>query len=262
MSTASYVLTDSMTMLRRQIKHMGRYASLTLMLIGMPVVFLLLFVYVFGGTLGDGLGGVTGGREAYLAYVVPGVLMMAVAASAQGTSIKVAMDMTEGIIDRFKTMSIARVSVLTGHVLASLIQIVLAIAVTLGVAVAIGYRPEANPAEWLGLLGVVVMIGFAITWLVVAAGVTAKSPETASNTPMPLLLLPFLGSAFVPTESMPGAMRWFAEYQPFTPWIEVGRGLLDGTGVDGLDLTLAVSWAVALAALGYTVARLKFNRAE
>ncbi|GAB3992486.1 hypothetical protein GCM10029992_01540 [Glycomyces albus] len=262
MSTVSYVLTDSMTMLRRQLKHMGRYASLTLMLVGMPVVFLLLFVYVFGGTLGDGLGQVAGGREAYLAYVVPGILMMAVAASAQGTSIKVAMDMTEGIIDRFKTMSIARVSVLTGHVLASLIQIVLAIAVTLGVAVAIGYRPEANPAEWLGLLGVVAMVGFAITWLVVAAGVTAKSPETASNTPMPLLLLPFLGSAFVPTESMPSGLRWFAEYQPFTPWIEVSRSLLDGTGIEAGDMALAVAWAVAIAALGYTIARLKFNKAE
>jgi ABC-2 type transport system permease protein len=195
MSTASYALTDSMTMLRRQVKHMWRYASLTMMLVLMPVIMMLLFVYVFGGTLGDGLGGVTGGREAYLAYLVPGMLMFSIAGSGQGTSIKVAMDMTEGIIDRFKTMSIARVSVLTGHVLASIIQVVLAIAVTLGVAVAIGYRPEASPAEWLGVLGMVLMIAFAIPWLVVAAVITAKSPETASNTPMPASPAPYTVTA-------------------------------------------------------------------
>ncbi|MCH7232051.1 ABC transporter permease [Glycomyces sp. L485] len=260
MSTMSYALTDSMTMLRRQIRHMGRYASLTLMVIGIPVVFLLLFVYVFGGTLGDGLGGITGGRAAYLAYVVPGVLMMAVAGSAQGTSLKVAMDMDEGIIDRFRTMAISRVSVLTGHVLASMIQILLAITVVLGIAAAIGYRTGAGVADWFGLLGVFLLISFAITWLTVAAGITAKSPETASNTPMPLMLLPFMGSGFVPTESMPTAMQWFAEYQPFTPWIEVTRGLLDGTGAAGSDIALAVSWAGAIALFGYLVARAEFDR--
>ncbi|WP_026930678.1 ABC transporter permease [Glycomyces tenuis] len=260
MSTVNHALNDTATMFRRQLRHMARYPSLTGMVIGMPVVFLLLFVYVFGGTLGDGLGGPGGGRDAYLAYVTPGILMIAIAGAVQGTSIGVAMDMTEGIVDRFRTMAIARVSVLTGHVLASMVQILLGLAVVLGIAVAIGYRPEAGPGDWLALLGVLALIAFALTWITVAAGMTAKSVETASNTPMPLLLLPFMGSAFVPTESMPGAMRWFAEYQPFTPWIEVTRGLLDGTGVAGGDLALTVAWAAAIGLFGYLVSRARFNR--
>ncbi|GAB3649253.1 ABC transporter permease [Glycomyces tarimensis] len=260
MSSLSYALTDSATMLRRQLKHIARYPSLTGMIIGMPVVFLLLFVYVFGGTLGDGLGAPSGGREAYLAYVTPGILMMTIAGAVQGTAISVAMDMTEGIVDRFRTMAIARVSVLTGHVLGSLIQIMLGLAVVLGIAIAIGYRPEAGPAEWFALAGVTALVGVALTWLTVAAGLTAKSVETASNAPMPLLLLPFIGSGFVPTESMPGAMQWFADYQPFTPWIEVTRGLLDGTGATGSDVALTVAWALALALFGYLAARAKFDQ--
>ncbi|WP_026922624.1 ABC transporter permease [Glycomyces arizonensis] len=260
MSTMTYALTDSATMLRRQLKHMARYPSLTFMLIAMPVVFLLLFVYVFGGTLGDGLGGPSGGREAYIGYVVPGILMMTIAGAVQGTSISVAMDMTEGIVDRFRTMAIARVSVLTGHVLGSMIQILLGLVVVLGIALAIGYRPNAGPADWLALLGVFALIAFALTWLTVAAGISAKSAETASNTPMPLMFMPFIGSGFVPTDSMPGAMQWFADYQPFTPWIEATRGLLDDTGTDGTDLALTVAWAAAIALLGYLIARAKFNK--
>lgn len=260
MSTMGYALHDTATMLHRRLKHMARYPSLTLMVIGIPVVFLLLFVYVFGGTLGDGLGGPTGGRDAYVAYVAPGILMMAIAGAVQGTSIGVAMDMAEGIVDRFRTMAIARASVLTGHVLGSMIQILLSLTVVLGAALAIGYRPEAGPADWFALTGVLALIAFALTWLTVAAGMTAKSVETASNSPMPLLLLPFIGSGFVPTESMPGAMRWFAEYQPFTPWIEVARGLLDGAGAAGGDLALTVAWAVAIALFGYLVSRAGFNR--
>lgn len=260
MSTLAYTLHDTSTMLRRQIKHMQRYPSLTVMLIGMPVVFLLLFVYVFGGTLGDGLGGATGGREAYLAYVTPGILMMTIAGVVQGTAIGVAMDMTEGIIDRFRTMSIARVSVLTGHVLGSMIQAFLGIAVVLGVAVAIGFRPEAGPLDYLGLVGVVALIAFGLIWLTVALGMTAKSVETASNSPMFLMLLPFLGSAFVPTDSMPTALKYFADYQPFTPFIEVTRSLLAGTAVDGKNLALTVAWSLALALLGYVIAKKNFNK--
>ncbi|SDE37284.1 ABC transporter permease [Glycomyces harbinensis] len=260
MSTLAYALTDTSTMLRRQIKHMQRYPSLTIMLIGMPVVFLLLFVFVFGGTLGDGLGGPTGGRDAYLAYVTPGILMMTLAGIVQGTAIGVAMDMTEGIIDRFRTMSIARVSVLTGHVLGSMIQSFLGIAVVLGVAAALGYRPEAGPLEWLGLVGVVALVSFGLIWLTVALGITAKSVETASNSPMFLMIMPFLGSAFVPTDSMPTVLRYFADYQPFTPWIEVTRSLLSGTAVDGQDLVLTIAWALAFAILGYAISRKKFNK--
>ena len=145
MSTLSYAVTDSATMLRRSLRHMLRYPSMTLLLVGMPVVFLLLFVYVFGGTLGAGLGGVAGGRADYVDYVTPGILLITVAAAAQGTAISVAMDMTEGIIARFRTMAIARASVLTGHVLGSLIQTMLSMAVVIGVALLVGFRPTAGP---------------------------------------------------------------------------------------------------------------------
>jgi ABC-2 type transport system permease protein len=132
MTSLAYTVTDSATMLRRNLRHMVRYPSMTFLLVGMPIVFLLLFVYVFGGTLGNGLGGVSGGRGEYVKYVTPGILLMAIAASAQGTAISVAMDMTEGIIARFRTMKIARASVLTGHVIGATIQTMLSLAVVFG----------------------------------------------------------------------------------------------------------------------------------
>ena len=241
MSTLTYAVADSATMLRRQLRHMQRYLSVTLFLVGMPVVFLLLFVYVFGGTLGAGLGGPGGGRAQYVEYVTPGILLMAVAAGATGTAISVAMDMTEGIIARFRTMAIFRPSVLTGHVLGSMIQTTLALVVVLAVALLIGFRPNATAVEWLAAAGVLALITFAITWLSVAFGLVTKTVEAASNLPTPLVFLPFLGSGFVPTDSMPTGLRWFAEYQPFTPVIETVRGLLLGTAI-GDSATIAVAW--------------------
>src|SRR5690606_13546944 len=132
------------------------------------------------------------------------------------------------IVARFRTMSIARVSVLTGHVVGSLIQTMLGLAAVTGIALLVGFRPTANPVEWLAATGLLAAVTFAITWLSVALGMVSKSVETASNLPMPLLLLPFLGSGFVPTDSMPAGLRWFAEYQPFTPVMETLRGLLVG----------------------------------
>ncbi len=184
-------------MLRRNIRHLQRYPSLTIMLIGLPVVFLLLFVFVLGNTLGAGIG-VGGGRSEYLQYIVPGILLMAIASAAQGTAISMAMDMTAGIVARFRTMAISRGAVLTGHVIGSMIQSMLCFAAVLGVAVLIGFRSDAGLLNWLGAAGMVALIALAITWLSVALGITAKSVETASNTPMFLFLLPFLGSGFVP----------------------------------------------------------------
>ena len=250
MSAFAYAMTDSQTMLRRQMRHMIRYPSLTVMLVGMPIVFLLLFVYVFGGTLGAGLGGVAGGRSAYLEYVVPGILMMTIAGGAQGTAISVAMDMTEGIIARFRTMAISRASVLVGHVVGSLIQSMISMVVVLGVAVLIGFRPSAGPLGWIAAIGVLALTSFAVTWLSVAFGMVSKSVETASNIPMFLMLLPFLGSGFVPTDSMPDGIRWFAEYQPFTPIMETLRGLLMGTPIGNSGI-LAVAWCMAITLLGF-----------
>ena len=259
MTTQTYAVRDTATMLKRNLRHMQRYPSLTLMLIGIPVIFLLLFVYVFGGTLGAGLGGPSGGRADYANYVVPGVLLITIAGVAQGTSIGVATDMTEGIIARFRTMAIFRPSMLTGHVVGAMIQTAIALVFVTATALLVGFRPNASPIEWLAAGGVLAMITLAVTAFSVACGMAAKSVETASNTPMPLILLPFLGSGFVPTESMPTAIRWFAEYQPFTPVMETLRGLLLGTAI-GNSAVLAVAWCVVITVLGFVWARRAFER--
>lgn len=261
MSTATlafHPLHDSATMLRRNLKRMMRYPSMTIMLIGMPVVFLLLFVYVFGGTLGAGLQG-GGGRSAYANYVAPAIILMTITAVVQGTAISIAMDMTEGIITRFRTMHIARVSVLTGHVLGSVIQALIALAAVFGVALLVGFRPDATLAEWLATAGFLVAVTFGLVWLCIALGLASGTVETASNAPMPLILLPFLSSGFVPTDSMPAGLRWFAEHQPFTPIIETLRGLLLGTPI-GDDWWIALAWCAVLAVGGYLWSKRLFNR--
>jgi ABC-2 type transport system permease protein len=229
-----------------------------LMLIGQPVLFLLLFVYVFGGTLGAGLPGGEG-RADYLDYISPAILIITVASVALSTAIYVAKDATEGIIDRFRTMPIAKASVLTGHVLAALVQTAIAVAVVLVIAVLLGYRPGATAGEWLGALGVLALLAIALTWLCVALGLAAGSFETASNSPMFLVLLPFVSSAFVPTDSMPAGLAWFAENQPFTPVIDTLRGLLAGRD-PGADLWWAIGWCVVITALSYTWARRLFSQ--
>jgi ABC-2 type transport system permease protein len=259
MSTLAYTLTDSATMLRRNLRRLQRYPSMTLLLVGMPIVFLLLFVYVFGGQLGAGFNGGHDSRGAYLDYVMPGILLITVAAAAQGTAITVAMDMTAGIIDRFRTMAIARASVLTGHVIASVIQALFGLAVVLAVALALGFRPTAYPVAWLAVIGLLTLFTFALVWLCAALGLAAKTVETASNTPMVLTLLPFLSSGFVPTETMPPGLRQFAEYQPFTPVTEAVRGLLSGTGA-GTNAIAAIAWSVGIALAGYLWARHLYNR--
>jgi ABC-2 type transport system permease protein len=259
MSTLAYAINDSSAMLRRQLVHMKRYPVLMFSMIAVPVILLLLFVYVFGGTLGNGIGGVAGGRAAYANYVVPGILLMSLAGGAQGTAISVAMDMTEGIVARFKTMAIFRPSVLTGHVIGSLIQGLISLTAVVGVALLVGFRPTATPVEWLAAAGVLAMFGFALTWFAVACGMVSKSVETASNLPLPLILLPFLGSGFVPTDSMPTAVRVFAEYQPFTPVIETLRGLLLGTAI-GHSAVLAAVWSVGICIVCFFWAKTLYNR--
>ena len=259
MSTASYALQDSATMLRRNLRRTLRYPASAAATVGIPLVFLLLFVFVLGDTLGAGLAGASGGRADYLDYVTPGIIVLAAAGAAQGVAISVAMDMTEGIVARFRTMAIARVSVLTGHVVGSLIQTMIAMAIVVGLALALGFGPTAGPLEWLGVVGLLTLLTFAMIWLAVALGMVTKSVETASNLPMPLLLLPFLGSGFVPTESMPAGMRWFAENQPFTPIMETLRGLLMGTPI-GNSGVLAVAWCAGIGMGGYLWAKHLFNR--
>ena len=256
MTTVAYTVRDSATMLRRNLKHIRRYPSMTGFMAGMPIIFMLLFVYVFGGTLGAGIGG---DRADYLAYVVPGVLLMTIAGTGVSTAVSVATDMTEGIVARFRTMAIARVSILTGHVLGSVIQTLFVIVIVAAVAVALGFRPDTGPLAWLAAFGVLAMAAFAITWLSVGMGLVTKSVETASNLPTPLALLPFLSSGFVPTDSMPAGLRQFAEHQPFTPIIETLRGLLTGGPVAGPAITTA-AWCAGIAVVGYLWSRRLYNR--
>ncbi|MFE2754327.1 ABC transporter permease [Actinosynnema sp. NPDC059335] len=259
MSTPSHALADSATMVRRQLRHLLRYPTLVLTAAGVPVVFLLLFVYVLGGILGAGLGGASGGRDAYVDYVVPGVILMTAATAAQGTAISVAIDMTEGVVARFRTMAIARVSVLTGHVVGSLVQTLLSIAAVVGVALLVGFEPTAGPGGWLGAVGLLVLIVLALTWLSVALAMVAKTVAGASTMLTPLMVLPMVGSGFAPTDSMPAGLRWFAEYQPFTPFIETLRGLLSGTPI-GHSAILAVGWCALITVGGYLWARRLYNR--
>ena len=241
-------------MTRRNLRRLLHYPSMTVLLVGMPIVFMLLFVYVLGGQLSHGLNStLTGGqvgRSAYLNYVAPGILLLTSAAAVQGTAIVVAMDMTGGIIDRFRTMAIARSAVLTGHVLASLIQTMASLVLVVAVAIGLGFRPTAGPVDWLAAVGVLVLFSFALTWLATALGLAAKSVETASNTPMFLTLLVFLGSGFVPTATMPSGLQQFARYQPFTPVTETLRGLLTGTPI-GTNAVGAVAWSAGIALVCY-----------
>ncbi|AOP50754.1 ABC transporter permease [Streptomyces lydicus] len=259
MSTLSYAARDSATMLRRNLKHALRYPSMTFSVVAMPVVILLLFNYVYGGALGSGIGGSSKGGGAYIDYVAPGIILMAATSGALATAVGVCVDMTEGIVNRFRTMSISRAAFLTGHVVGSVIQTMAAIALVIGVALAMGFRPTASPVEWIAALGVLALVTLALTWLAAGIGLVAKNPESASNLPMPLTFLPFLGSAIVPPDSMPTGLRWFAEYQPFTPVIETLRGLLMGTEI-GNSAYLAVAWCLALTLVGYVWARRTFNR--
>jgi ABC-2 type transport system permease protein len=258
MNALSLYLTDSATMLRRNLRHMRRYPMI-FFIVGIPIVFLLLFVYVLGGTLGAGLGGASGGRAEYIAYVIPGLLVLTISGGAQGTAISVAMDLTEGIVARFRTMSISRASFLSGHVLANVLQTMLAIAIVVVVALVIGFRPTTGPLEWLAAAGLLALTAVALTWIAVALGMITKSVEAASNLPMPLLLLPFFGSGFVPTDSMPDPLRWFADVQPFTPIIETLRRLLVG-GEIGSGGVIAVAWCVAITLAGYLWALKLYDR--
>ena len=262
MTSLTYTVADSATMLRRNLKFQLRYPSLTLMLAGFPIVFLLLFVYVFGGQLGSGLGGNAvpeGDRGAYLTYVVPGILIVTVASAALGTAISVATDMTGGIIDRFRTMAITRAAVLTGHVVGSLLQTLAVLVLVTAVALAIGFRSDANALQWSAAAAVLLLFAFALIWLSAALGLAAKSVETASNTPMFLTLLPFLSSGFVPTDSLPAGLRQFAEYQPFTPVTQTVRALLTG-GPVGAQAIAAIAWSVGITLVSYLWALSLYNQ--
>jgi ABC-2 type transport system permease protein len=259
MRTLTYALEDSATMLRRNLRHALRYPSMTTSTVAAPVLILLLFNYAFGGALATGIGSSASDGGHYIDYLAPGILLMAATSGSVATAVAVCTDMTEGIINRFRTMAISRSSVLTGHVIGSTIQTLISVAFVIGVALALGFRPTAGVGDWIAAIGLLALVVLALTWLSAAFGLVTRSPEAASNAPLPLQFLPFLGSAIVPAASMPAAMRVFAENQPFTPIIETLRGLLMGTAIADSAL-LAVGWCVGLALVGYVWARWAFNR--
>ncbi|WP_432074542.1 ABC transporter permease [Streptomyces wuyuanensis] len=260
MSTLSLAVRDSATMLRRNLLHARRYPSLTLNLLLTPVMLLLLFVYIFGDVMSAGIGDGGADRSEYLAYLVPGILLLTIGGTTIGSAVSVSMDMTEGIIARFRTMAIHRGSVLIGHVVGSVLQCVMSVVLVGAVAVAIGFRAtDATAVEWVLAVGLLTLVSLALTWIAVGMGLSSPTAEAASNNAMPLMVLPLLSSAFVPVDAMPGWFQPIAEYQPFTPAIETLRGLLLGSEI-GHNGWLAVVWCVGLAALGYLWSKSLYDR--
>ncbi|MDT9701795.1 ABC transporter permease [Streptomyces sp. P17] len=259
MSSLSLAVRDSTTMLRRNLLHARRYPSLTLNLLLTPIMLLLLFVYIFGDTMSAGIGGGGPDRSEYIAFIVPGLLLMTIGSTTIGTAVSVSNDMTEGIIARFRTMAIHRGSVIIGHVIGSVLQAVISVVLVGAVGVAIGFRStDATVLEWLAAFGLLVLFALALTWIAVGMGLISPNAEAASNNALPLILLPLLSTAFVPLDALPGWFQPIAEYQPFTPAIETLRGLLLGTEI-GNNGWLTIAWCLGLAVLGYRWSTAKFN---
>jgi ABC-2 type transport system permease protein len=240
---------DTLTMFRRSLLHNLRNPTGPILAIVGGAVILLLFVYVFGGTLGAGL--MAGGtRDDYLAYIAPAIMVMGAVGIMQMISVWVSMDMSDGIVSRFRTMAISRGSVLAGHAYSGIVLVIVSTVPLLGFAVLLGYRPNAGGAQWLALGGLVVLLGIAFSWLAVAFGLASRRVENASNLPLIVLILPMLSSGFVPVDSFPGWLQGFAEHQPFTPIIDTIRGLLAGSPTTG-DAAWAIGWLVAISVVGY-----------
>jgi ABC-2 type transport system permease protein len=248
----TYVLTDSATMLRRDLRHMLRFPLMTISGIGFPCLMLLLFTYVLGGAIG-------GGRGGYVDYIVPGILIMTVGGGGAATAINVNSDMTEGVIARLRTMAVSRTSVLAGQVAGSLLRTALSLALVVGVAFLAGFRSHAGLGGWLGVTGLLMLLAFGVSWLTVAIGLVAKTPAGANSSSLLFQFGPFVSSAFVPTDTMSKGIRWFAEYQPFTPIIDTIRNLLAGSPV-GTTWIAAVAWCLGFAVVGILWSRSAFLR--
>ncbi len=234
--------TDSTIMLRRNFKHTIRNPVAVFNAVLLPIVIMLMFVGEIGGAFNVGV--------KYVEYATPGMIVLTICYGLSATALAVNSDMTKGIINRFKVMNISRSAVLNAQVVASMLRSLAAIAAIIGVAFALGFRPAASFPEWLGAIGLIVGVSFATSWITVALGLAAKTPESAGMASVPLVLLPFLSSAIVPTDKMGPGVRQFAEYQPFTPIIETLRGLLTGEPSAGHAIT-AIAWCVGIALVGY-----------
>ncbi len=231
------LLADSRIMIGRSVRHIVRSTDALLMSVVLPVAILLLFVYVFGGAI-------TTDTE-YVDYVVPGIVLITAGFGAALTATAINADLTEGLMDRLRSMPIHASAAVTGHVVASMVRNLLVTALVLGVAMAIGFRPDAGVWEWVGAVGILSLFVLTITWISVILGLVAKSVEAASGFAFFVAFVPYVSSAFVPTETMPAALQAVADNQPVTPITETARGLLLGTPI-GSSAWLAVAWCTGI----------------
>ena len=215
---------------------------------------MLLFVYVFGGAIDTGTG-----SGSYIDYMLPGILLITIASGVAYTSYRLFLDLKGGIFERFQSMPIARSAALWAHVLTSLAANLVSLAVVVGVALLMGFRSSANVLQWLAVAGILVLFILALTWVAVIAGLAAKTVDGASAFSYPLIFLPFVSSAFVPTGSMPGPVAWFAEHQPVTPIVDSVRALLAGQPVPD-DLWIALAWVVGILVVAYVAASAVYRR--
>lgn len=254
--SARHAVSDTLVLTGRSLTHVLRSPDTIFTTALMPVAFLLLFVYVFGGAIDTGSGPGAGG---YVDYLLPGILLITVASGVAYTAYRLFLDLQGGIVDRFRSMPIARSAVLWAHVLTSVVANLASLVLVVLVALVMGFRSGAGPGAWLAVTGIMLLFTLALTWLAVVPGLTAGSVEGASAFSYPLIFLPFLSSAFVPTASMPGPVRWFAEHQPVTAIVDAVRALLDERPV-GDDLGTALAWTTGLLVVAVVAAVLTYRR--
>ena len=250
-----HFLRDTNALLGRSLRHILRSPDTIITTAVTPIAMLLMLVYVFGGAIDTG-----GGK--YVNYLLPGILLITVASGVAYTAYRLFLDLQGGIFDRFQSMPIARSSVLWAHVLTSLVANMAAVAIVIGVALIMGFRTGASVAGWLAVAGILILFTLALTWLAVIAGLSAKTVDGASAFSYPLIFLPFISSAFVPTDSMPAPVAWFAENQPVTSIVDTIRALFAQEPV-GSDIWIALAWLVVILVVAYAFAgaiyRRKFN---
>jgi ABC-2 type transport system permease protein len=244
---------DTATLTGRSLRHITRSLDTIITTTLMPIAFLLLFVYVFGGAISTGTG------TSYVDYLLPGILLITVATGISYTAFRLFLDLKGGIFERFQSMPIARSAVLWAHVLTSLVATAISVVVVVLVALLIGFRSGAGIGAWLAVAGILLLFTLALTWIAVIPGLTAKSADGASAFSYPLIFLPFISSAFVPTDSMPGPVRVFAEYQPVTSIVNSIRNLLIERPVES-ELWVALAWLVGILVMAYVFAMATYRR--
>lgn len=250
--TTSFV-TDTAVLTGRSLRHVTRSLDTIITTAIMPVAMMLLFVYVFGGAIN------TGSTQPYVNYLLPGILLITVASGVSYTAYRLFMDLQSGIFDRFGSMPIARSSALWAHVLTSLVANLISLVLVIVAAVAMGFRSGAGALAWLAVTGILVLFTLALTWIAVIPGLSAKTVDGVGAFSYPLIILPFISSAFVPTQTMPGPVRWFAENQPVTSIVDSIRALLAGAPV-GSQLWVALAWCVGILVVAHAFAMASYRR--